>query len=92
MSKPNNRGIKAWCYASGHIRFGSRVPIGALFIASGPAVRKVVSVLARHAYDNKTLLVPGIPEAPDQAAKLVAWARFCNEVDKRMHKRRERAA
>lgn len=55
----------AYCYRSGRIEFGRSIPDGAIKVAQGPArsLRALMSVLARHAYDGKTLLVPGIPEA-----------------------------
>lgn len=66
--------MHAYCWASGQIEFGTRIPEGALPIARGPArkVRDFVEAVARHAYEGETLLVPGIPEAPDQSAALTA--------------------
>ncbi len=68
----------AYCWAGGVIGFGRKVPAGALEIARGPAkpLRKWIDVMARHAYDGKTLLVPGIPEAPDERAALKALHQF----------------
>jgi hypothetical protein len=75
---------KAYCYASGQIDFVSRgeVPAGAIHFASGPKVKLVpfVEVMARHAYDGETLLVPGVPEAPSQAAALLALRKWCNWI------------
>lgn len=64
MPKP----LIAYCYASGQIRFGYSVPAGAIEIARGKAsvVRRQIAATSRIAYDNKTLLVPGVPEAVDQ--------------------------
>ncbi|MGA7438608.1 MAG: host nuclease inhibitor protein [Luteibacter sp.] len=64
----------AYCYATGVICFGTKVPKGALAIASGPELplRDHIAATARLAYDNKTLLVPGVPEAEAQDAKLDA--------------------
>lgn len=85
---PNATDLRAFCYASGHIRFGRRVPPGAILIATGGRLmRKTVTVLARHGYDNKTLLVPGIPEAPNEPTKLAALAHFCNELKRRLDKK-----
>jgi hypothetical protein len=79
--------MRAYCYASGHIEFGRVVPDGALPIARGPAkkLRDFIDAVARHGYRTECkggrkqkipgsdmLLVPGIPEAPDQAAALDA--------------------
>jgi hypothetical protein len=74
----------AYCYASGQIEFGRRVPDGAIQIARGPAaaLRELIYGTARLAYDNKTWLVPGIPEAPDQKeagdalGRYMDWIRF----------------
>lgn len=70
--------MHAFCYASGEIDFGRRVPTGALKIASGPAkvLREKIEVAARHGYDGDTLLVPGVPEAENQTVAmdaLIAW-------------------
>lgn len=68
----------AYCYASGQIRFGNEVPDGALPLAVGPRrkVREFFGGVARHAYDGRTLLVPGVPEAKGQRAKMTALRRF----------------
>lgn len=72
--------MKAYCYASGLIEFGNRVPSGALPIARGPEKKlsAFIEVMARHGYSTKvvkgrptkipgseTLLVPGVPESQD---------------------------
>lgn len=75
--------MHAYCFASGEILFGRKVPDGAILIATGPAekLRRAIEPAARLAYDNRTLLVPGIPEADDQGqagdalAKWVDWRR-----------------
>jgi hypothetical protein len=76
--------LRAYCFASGHIEFGRKVPKGAIRIASGPAVelRDFICSVARHGYSTEivdgrptkipgsdTLLVPGIPETKGQQAK-----------------------
>jgi len=52
----------AYCYQSGQIEFGNRVPKGALPIMHGKAkdVKSKIQGTAVLAYDNKTWLVPGI--------------------------------
>ena len=77
--------MRAYCFASGQIEFGRRVPDGALPIARGPSkkLRDFVEARARHAYDGVTLLVPGVPEAPDQAAGLDALHRWLDWASKR---------
>lgn len=77
--------VMAYCYASGVIKFRSAklgVPSGALWIATGPGkvIRQEVAVAARRGYDGKTLLVPGVPEAPIQSIALGAfqqWLAWC---------------
>jgi hypothetical protein len=75
-------GSTAYCWASGEITVvkGDRLLLGAQVIcrsALGPkALRARVSVKARHAYDGRTLLVPGIPEAADEVAALLAMKRW----------------
>lgn len=68
----------AYCWRGGVIEFGRRVPKGARPIIEGRGrkVREHVEVCARHAHDGKTLLVPGIPEAPDDEAALFALNAF----------------
>ncbi|MDG3872207.1 hypothetical protein L5B85_33305, partial [Pseudomonas aeruginosa] len=59
----------AFCWASGLIQFADQVPEGAIEIARGDdeIVREVIEVNSRLAYDCKSLLVPGVPEAETQA-------------------------
>jgi len=87
----------AFCFASGLIAFGPKVPAGAIRIASGPdkRLRDFISGRARHGYRTKevdgrpqkirgsdTLLVPGVPEAPDQMAGGDALRRWCDWLKK----------
>lgn len=74
----------AWCWATELIEFGDAVPDGAVQIATGPdrALREAVAVVARHAKPRSSgqLLVPGVPEAADQAEGMTAlleWLRWC---------------
>lgn len=76
--------MRAYCWASGQIELGRRVPDGAIQIMAGPPkkLRDFVEVRSRHAYDGKTLLVPGIPEAPYQRQGLKAlrrWLSWCRK-------------
>ena len=90
--------MRAFCFASGHIEFGRFVPKGALEFARGPRLqlRDFIEVNARHRYSTRkvdgrptkipgteTLLVPGIPEAPDPDAALDALHRWCDWIGKR---------
>ena len=70
--------MHAYCFASGEIGFGPSLPYGALPIAKGEdgPLHDFISGIARHAYDNQTLLVPGIPEAEDEDAALKALIKF----------------
>lgn len=58
--------MKAFAYRNGEIGFADSIPSGALPII-GPNKKSIsrarVEAGARLAYDGKTLLVPGIPEA-----------------------------
>ncbi|EPD44433.1 MULTISPECIES: hypothetical protein [Delftia] len=67
----------AWCWASGLIEIGSELPSpDAIEIARGPkyALETAISVAARHGKGAgvSQMLVPGVPEAPDQATGLRA--------------------
>jgi hypothetical protein len=74
--------VVAYAWAGGVIEFGASVPGGALPIAKGEAVklRNAIQGQARHGYDNKTLLVPGIPEATTEEAALDALIDFQKRV------------
>ena len=75
--------ITAYVWASGLIEFGDVVPDGALPVISGEpkTVKNAIEVLARHSRTRPVqLLVPGIPEAPDQRAAQKALIRFCRDV------------
>ncbi|MCN8561494.1 host nuclease inhibitor protein [Escherichia coli] len=75
--------ITAYVWASGLIEFGDVVPDGALPVISGEpkTVKNAIEVLARHSRTRPVqLLVPGIPEAPDQRAVQKALIRFCRDV------------
>ncbi|GBQ96736.1 hypothetical protein AA23498_2720 [Acetobacter nitrogenifigens DSM 23921 = NBRC 105050] len=79
--------MRAYCFRSGHIEFGSTNPEGTLPIGrsrSEKKLREIVEVNARRAYDGKTLLVPGIPEADTEEAALAAWRRFRDLVEMRL--------
>ncbi len=74
--------ISAFCGRDGVIEFGRQVPEGLLPIMRGRSreVRAIVEVCARHAYDGRTLLVPGLPEAENDEAALDALMRFRDYV------------
>lgn len=65
--KHPNRVMKAVCWASGRIDLVERKPKGSLLIAKGPRRRLMAALQlrARMAFDGKTMLVPGVPEAKE---------------------------
>lgn len=77
--------LSAWCWRSGLIEIGDRVPAGAIGLVRGPArqLRETLEVMARHGQGASAgkLLVPGVPEAEtDEAASdaveaFLAWGR-----------------
>lgn len=75
--------IKAYAWRSGKVEFGATVPTDALLVAVGPEeeLREEVEVLARHGYDGKTLLVPGIPEARTDPEAMDALFDFKAKVE-----------
>ena len=50
--------------------------------AEHPLYREMIETWARLAYDNKTLLVPGIPEAESSNDALVAAMTFADRIRK----------
>lgn len=67
----------AFCWRSGKIEFGSKVPGGARPLGRGDkAFCDRVEAHARLAYDGKTLLVPGVPEAATNDDALLAVRLF----------------
>ncbi len=77
----------AYCYRSGHIYFRQNkrgLPNGAISLGVHRHIRKAVVPIARVAYNNKTLLVPGIPEATSDADAAEALHRFKNGVRERI--------
>ena len=79
----------AYCWRSGHVEFGRTVPDGAILIIRGPdeLVRELVEPACRLAYDNKTLLVPGIPEADSDDAACKAAMSFICWIESRVRRR-----
>ena len=74
----------ACVYRSGLIEFYTgKLPDGALPIFNGStkAQQKRIKVMARLAYDNKTLLVPGIPEAESEDQAYEALKKFQKTLD-----------
>jgi hypothetical protein len=75
-----------YCYRSGDVYFGFRVPPGAIVIAKNPDLtdhewQERMTARCRHGYEPGVLLVPGIPEATtdDEAMNaLVKFTEWCN--------------
>lgn len=84
-TKPSTATVIAYCWSGGLIQFGPSVPEGAIGIARGEEskVREVIETTARHAKDNERLLVPGVPEAPNERAGLAALARYIQWLGER---------
>jgi hypothetical protein len=80
--------FRAYCNRSGTIGFtGDTIPDGSLPIArhDNPSLlRGTVAALARVGYDQKTLLVPGLPEAMSGEQALDALINFTERVTTRL--------
>lgn len=80
--------FRACCDRSGTISFTSGpIPAGSLPIArhDNPALlRGSVAALARVAYDQKSLMVPGVPEALNGEQALKALITFTERVTERL--------
>ncbi len=80
--------LTAYCDRSGTIGFcRATCPDGTLPIAShahDALLRGAIAAVARHSYDNNTLLVPGLPEASDSEAALDALIAFSARVRERL--------
>lgn len=73
-----------YCWQSGQIGFSNRgIPDGSLPIRFNATPEEVETIKARSrmSYDNKTMLVPGIPEAENPHAALNALHAFCGNID-----------
>lgn len=96
MARRNDNRTRAWCYASGEIEFGNHPPQGAIPIAvsaDAKALRDLIESTCRHGYKThevngrptkipgtENLLVPGVPEAPNQIAGGLALRRYCDWI------------
>ncbi len=79
----------ASCDRAGVIRFTRRLPRGTVPLLRGPlrTLRNRIEPVARHAYDGKTLLVPGVPEAPNENAAMDALIRWADWLGLRKQRR-----
>lgn len=78
--------ISCYCWRSGLIEFGKKIPNGAIEICYGPEkkLKRIVSVCARHSRYGKSLIVPGIPEAESGRKALQALDFFKKMISRRI--------
>lgn len=76
------------CYRSGETFVSRRVPKGTMKVVTGHGrrLKRILSVCARHAYDGKTLLVPGLPEAGNDLQAIAAVKGFEQMLRERLAK------
>lgn len=76
----------AFCWRTGEIEIGVKVPEGAIPLAWGPEelLAAAVKRTSRLAADNKTPLVPGVPEASTSDAALDALAAYAKRLVEEM--------
>lgn len=78
--------IYAHCDRAGFVTFSNKPDLdGQLCIGAGTgqAFKDEIGVLCRLAYDNKSLLVPGVPEATNSDEALNAVWRFMDLIKQR---------
>ena len=69
------------------INMSGKMPKGDLLIAvSCEKIFDIIKGNCRLAYDNKTLLVPGIPEANNEQDALNALTKFCDRIKSRLER------
>jgi hypothetical protein len=68
----------AYCWRTGRIGVGPRLPERAVPLARGPIslLRHQVEAASRHGYEKGVFLVPGVPEADTEDAALEAAKHF----------------
>lgn len=83
--------MKAFCWRSGLIQFGRKVPEGAILVAEGPSkeLRDLICATSRHAYNGKDLLIPGVPEADTDETAADALERFIDWIKPSVSKLQE---
>jgi hypothetical protein len=65
-----------------------RIPVGHASNKDAKRFKDIISVNARHAYDGVTLLVPRMPEAPNQSVAMDALLWFRALIEMRMNDER----
>lgn len=79
--------LLAYCGPDGVIHFGTEVPQWSIELVRGDSteVRDRLQIVARRGWTPGVLLVPGLPEANDQAearAALAAWLKWCDRCER----------
>ena len=73
----------AYCFRDGRIELGRKAPEGALVLGrGGKKFQDRVAARCRWAHDNRTMLVPGVPEAEASMEALDAVEKFSQWIKK----------
>lgn len=86
MSNRPTTTVHAFCDAGGQISYSDHPSVpGLARFACGrlDEIKPIIEVIARHAHDDETLLVPGVPEAENFLEASKALGRFINQFDQR---------
>lgn len=62
----------------------NRLPVGSARDEDTERFKRAISGIARHARTGDFLIVPGVPEAPNQLKAVDALIRFRNQLELRM--------
>ena len=76
----------AFCFRSGEIHVGQRVPKGGVLLVTGrrEQLDRAVSACSRLAYNGKDWLVPGLPEADDDDEAVRVTKHHIEQLKKRL--------
>lgn len=79
------------CWRSGELVFRKKAPrrqdLLTIIHVHGHQLRRIVTAIARHAYDGETLLVPGVPEAGSDLEAIMAVKEFKRQIERRLKPR-----
>lgn len=80
------------CWRSGEILFLKKEPRASrgllvIIFVHGHQLRRIVTAIARHAYDGEKLLVPGVPEARSDYEAFLAVREFKRQIERRLKPR-----